>query len=438
MTAYYVRSGAAGAGTGADWANAYTTLVAALAGKSAGDVFYVSEDHAETQASAMSIAPPGSIASPTPIICVNHSGSVPPVSADLRTTATISTTGTNNISFSAGGYYKGIIFTAGSGAGGAQLIIPTTGTSVSVFEDCSLRIGSTGNGKIVLGNGGVNLAMVELLNTTVSFAAIGQGFSVAGAAFRWKNTASALLGTIPTTLFDWVSGRGGDILLRGVDLSAAGSGKTIIGATASVFGRFQAIDCKLNASVTKATTPNGPGVLEPEFYRSGSSGVNYNLNETKYSGTLDEELTIVRTGGASDGTTPLAWKIVTSANTTWYTPFVAPPIAIWNDTTGSSVTATVQGIWGGGAVPNSDEIWLEVEYLGSGASPQASFVNDSKADPLASAAGQTAGSGTWGGSTTKFELAASFTPQQKGWIFVTVKAAKASSTFYIDPKVTLT
>ncbi|TIR86416.1 MAG: hypothetical protein E5X04_00670 [Mesorhizobium sp.] len=179
-------------------------------------------------------------------------------------------------------------------------------------------------------------------------------------------------------------------------------------------------------------------MLEPEFYRSGSSGVNYNINETKYSGTLDEELTIVRTGGASDGTTPLAWKIVTSANTTWYTPFTSPPIAIWNDTTGSSVTATVQGIWGGGAAPNNDEIWVEVEYLGDASSPRGSFANDSKADPLASAAGQTAGSGTWGGSTTKFELAATFTPQQKGWILVTVKAAKPSSTFYIDPKVTLT
>ncbi|RUV20367.1 MAG: hypothetical protein E5X38_07450 [Mesorhizobium sp.] len=438
MATYYVRSGAAGAGTGADWANAYTTLVAALAGKSAGDVFYVSEDHAESQASAMAISPPGTIANPTPIICVNHLGSVPPVSADLRTTATITTTGTNNISFSASGYYKGITFNAGTGAGGAQIILPTTGTSVSIFEDCSLRINSTGNGKILLGNGGVNLALVELINSTVSFGAIGQGFTIAGAAFRWRNTASALLGTIPTTLFDWTSGRGGDVLLRGVDLSAAGSGKTIIGATGSVFGRFQAIDCKLNASVTKATTPTGPGVLEPEFYRSGSSGVNYNINETKYSGTLDEELTIVRTGGASDGTTPLAWKIVTSANTTWYTPFTSPPIAIWNDTTGSSVTATVQGIWGGGAAPNNDEIWVEVEYLGDASSPRGSFANDSKADPLASAAGQTAGSGTWGGSTTKFELAATFTPQQKGWILVTVKAAKPSSTFYIDPKVTLT
>ena len=145
----------------------------------------------------------------------------------------------------------------------------------------------------------------------------------------------------------------------------------------------------------------------------------------------------MRTGGASDGTTPIAWKIVTTANCTYSMPFECPPIAIWNDTTGSAKTATVEGIWGGGAVPNDDDIWLEVEYLGDASSPQGSFVNDGKADLLATAAGQTSSSETWGGSTTKFKLACTFTPQMKGWIYARVKCAKASSTFYIDPLVTL-
>jgi hypothetical protein len=64
MASVYVRSGAAGAGTGADWANAYTTLAAAFTAKAAGDVFYVSDDHAETQASAMTLVSPGTAANP--------------------------------------------------------------------------------------------------------------------------------------------------------------------------------------------------------------------------------------------------------------------------------------------------------------------------------------------------------------------------------------
>jgi hypothetical protein len=66
MANVYVYSGAAGAGTGADWTNAYTTLTAALAAKAAGDDFWVAHDHAETQASALTLTSPGTPASAVP------------------------------------------------------------------------------------------------------------------------------------------------------------------------------------------------------------------------------------------------------------------------------------------------------------------------------------------------------------------------------------
>jgi len=161
--------------------------------------------------------------------------------------------------------------------------------------------------------------------------------------------------------------------------------------------------------------------------------VNYTVHRHRYSGLLVEETTIIRTGGASDGTTPIAWKITTTANCSYSLPFECPPIAIWNDTTGSSVTATIEGVWGGGAVPNDDDIWIDVEYLGDASSSQGSFVNDGKADLIIAAAGQASSAETWGGSTTKFKLAVSFTPQQRGWIYARVKCGKASTTFYVDP-----
>lgn len=442
MTAYYVRSGAAGAGTGADWANAYTTLTAAFSGKAAGDIFYVSEDHSESTAGTLTLQTPGTASNPCYVICVNHLGSVPPVSADLRTTAQVATSANNSISFNnAGTVYIGIKFIAGNGTGNPFINIATAANSFTKFINCSLQIGSTGAaGSISIGNSGsTGACYTEWVNTTVSFANTGQVINVAG-TLRWYDTASALLNTIPSTLFAFIANRGGDLECRGVDFSAAGSGKTIVGNTVSAATSVRAMfmDCKINASATFAATPSAHAQIVIDAVRTGASGVNYNQNRTRYAGTLIEETTVVLTGGASDGTTPLAWRIDTTANAHWGMPFEAPPIAIWNDTTGSLVNAAVQGIWGGGAVPNNDEIWLEVEYLGSSSSPLASFAHDSKADVLASAAGQTAGSGTWGGSTTKFKLDASFTPQQKGWILVRVKAAKASSTFYIDPKVTLT
>jgi hypothetical protein len=300
-------------------------------------------------------------------------------------------------------------------------------------------MGSTGAGMITIGNGGfTDGSYTEFNNTTVSFSAVGQKIDMAG-TLRWRNTPSALLGTIPTNLFYPSSTRGGIVECIGVDFSAAGSGKTIVGAnSAGVSQTFRFVDCKLDPAVTKSAVPTSLSSGEIDFIRSGSTGVNYTVFRHRLSGTLDHETTIVRTGGASDGTTPISWKVVTTANCTYSMPFECPPIAIWNDTTGSAKTATVEGIWGGGAVPNDDDIWLEVEYLGDASSPQGSFVNDGKATVLTTAAAQTSSSETWGGSTTKFKLNVTFTAQQKGWIYARVKCAKASSTFYIDPKITLT
>lgn len=437
MASYYVRSGAAGAGTGADWANAYTTLAAAISGKAAGDIFYVSEDHAETTAGSITLTFPGTVANPNKVICADHAGTVPPVAADLRATAAINSSGANSINLGGGGVHcDGVIFQAGVSSSGTATINVGNGNNFShTLKNCSLRIAATGSTSRI-NWGSLDSSYVTLENTTVSFANAGQAIKIVGKA-TWSNTPSALLGTIPTTLF--ISGNNADAQvaeIRGIDLSAAGSGKTIVGTGAGPTAAYTFIDCKLNAAVTLAATPSNQGAAEIDYVRSGSSG-NYRQARFRYSGTLIEETTIVRTGGASDGTTPIAWKIVTTANAYWTVPFEAPPIAIWNDTTGSPVTATIEGIWGGGAVPNDDEIWVEAEYLGDASSPQGSFVNDSKANVLSTAAGQAAGSGTWGGSTTKFKLEVTFTPQQKGLVLLRVKAAKVSSTFYVDPKVTL-
>lgn len=440
MAVYYVYSGAGGSANGSSWANAFTTLTTAFATEAAGDTLYVAHDHSESSASNLTLTSSGTIGNPTKVICVDRGGSVPPVSADRRATAQVATTVNTTINMPGFTHYDGIIFVAGNSTGATTINTVGSNGAWQRFDNCSFRLGSTGAGSIQLGAAGAVLgSYTEFNNTTVSFSAVTQTISVAG-ALRWRNTLSALIGAqVPTILFTPTSGRGGYVECIGVDLSAAGSGKTIAGAQqTSSASLYRFVDCKLNASVTKSTVPPSHGSPEVDFVRSGSSGINYTVYRHRVSGSLEEETTVVRTGGASDGTTPIAWKIITTANCTYSLPFECQPIAIWNDTTGSSVTATIEGIWGGGAVPLDNEIWLEAEYLGDASSPQGSFVNDGTADLLTTAANQTSSSATWGGSTTKFKLAVTFTPQQKGWIYCRVRCAKASSTFYVDPLVTLT
>lgn len=434
MAAYYVWSGAVGAGTGADWANAFTTLTTAFVTEVAGDTLYVAHDHVEASATTLTLTSSGTNALLTKVVCVNRAGSVPPVSADRRATAQVTTTGNITINLNGFTHYDGVIFIAGNSTGIAHINVQNTANASARFDNCSFRLGSTGTTSRISVLS-ANAAYIEWNNTTVSFAAVGQGISCGVNILRWRNTLSALLGTMPTTLF--YPGNGGTVECIGVDFSAAGAGKTICG-TLATFGplMFQFLDCKLNAAVTKSAVPAAVASNEVDFTRSGAAGVNYTVHRHRVSGLLTEEITIVRAGGASDGTTPIAWKIVTTANCNYSLPFECPPIAIWNDTVGSPVTATVEGI--GAALPTDQECWLDLEYLGDASTPQGSFVNDGMLDLLMAPANQAMSSATWGGSTTAFKLAVTFTPQQKGWVYARVKCAKASSTFYIDPLVTLT
>jgi hypothetical protein len=399
MANVYVRSAATGAGTGADWANAYTTLAAAFAAKAAGDDFWVSEDHAETQASAMTLTPPGTAASPNRVICVNHAGSVPPVSADLRTTATVTTTGAFAITLGAGyAYFRGITLSGGSGAVPAG--ISASGDGALVFDTCKLITpGTTGaSSKMRLGTfAAAQKSKTELRNTTVQFGATADTLTVNG-DFIWKNTPNAIAGaTLPTTLFTTnavSTSITGVAFLEGVDLSALASGKTLFSSTGTS-KRYMVKDCKLGASVTISATITGQGGLEVDLINCDSGDTNYRTERYRYEGTQTTETTIVRTGGASDGTTPISWKIVTG-NSTRYMPYECLPITIWNETVGNPVTLTVEGIWGGGAVPNNSDIWMDVEYLGTSGFPLGIFATNGPADPLDAGSALASSSETWG------------------------------------------
>lgn len=424
MADKYVYSGAGGAGTGADWANAYTTLAAALTGGADGDRFFVAHDHSESTAGAVTWSK-GTAASPCQILCVNRAGSVPPVSADLTTGASLAVTGVNNLT--TGGHVslcQGLTISVADGTNAATLILAGTWN----LKTCTLKnLGNSGSGFIRLSSGG----KISLDNTTVQFSNASQTITVTSGGFlEWKNTPTAIQGaTLPNNLF--AASNVGVAYLEGVDLVAL-SAKTILQTPTGTFN-LMLKDCKLPASITRMGAATSP---QPSITLINCDGgdTNYRTEKENYMGAQTIETTIVRTGGASDGTTPIAWKFVSSANAKLTNPFESLPIQIWNDAVGSSKTLTVYGIWGGGAVPNNDDIWIEVEYLGTSGFPLGSVVSSGKADVLAANAALATDTSTWGGSTTKFKMTATFTPQEKGYVTVRIKVGAASATLYIDPK----
>jgi hypothetical protein len=183
-----------------------------------------------------------------------------------------------------------------------------------------------------------------------------------------------------------------------------------------------------------------------QIVRSDSSGTGYKSARYQYEGAETTETSITRVGGASDPTGQAqSRKIVTTANSQWLRPFKAEPYAVWNPVTGANVTVTVYGTINAGVLPNNDDIWLEVEYLGSSLSPLGTMVTTTKASVLAANAAVASDGSTWNGGGSgagwsPFKLTTTLSspqPGMTGYIHARVRAAKPSVTYYIDPKIVL-
>jgi hypothetical protein len=433
MANWFVRSSATGTGAGTSWTNATTTIAAAITLSAAGDTFFVADDHAETQASALTLSFKGTPAVPDKVLCVDHT-ITSPGTGDLKTTATATTTGAFNVNVNGSFFCYGITFNCGTGSGGQLLILSGLSNNVQIFQSCAFNLVVTGAGGLIHTANGV-FSKVKWINCSVSFGAVGQSISSRGGFFEWVDTASPITGAnIPTNLLTPTTLA--SFKLEGVDFSSVASGKAILslGSNSSYIGVMK--ECKLGAGTITSGTP-GWYPFRFDVIRCDSANTNYRNESYQYMGTGTTETTIVRTGGATDGTTGFSNKVVTTANSNWTTPYEMTPIAIWNDVVGSAKTITMEAI--ASAVLNNDEVWMDVEYMGSATFPVASRSTTTKANILATGAANTTSTQTWGGALSgKFKMAVTITPQQKGPITVYVKVAKASTTVYIDPFITVT
>lgn len=432
----YVRStDGSDADNGSTWSQANATLAGAFTDAAAGDRIYVSDNHAETQASAMTLTSPGTAASPCEIVCGDDAAEPPTA---VATSATISATAANNIAFNGFGYARGITFSAGSGTSNGQITFTSGSPWWWRFEACTLKLnGNNTNSRIQCGGNATTNddGLLELIDCICHFSNASQGI-VARQPFIWRG--GSIAGTAPTTLFPSVSNGVAcqRVLVENVDLSAISN--SLVDASSAVPCRFEFRNCKLHASVAITTGSNaGQGGVEILLVNCDGADTNYRYRKHNYRGDEYHETTIVRTGGASDDTTSFSRKIVTSANAKFVAPYETEWIPVVCDDL-TSTTLTVEIVTDNVTLTDG-EAWLEVDYMGTSGFPLGVIADDAKADILASAANQATSTVTWTttGLTTpvKQKLAVTFTPQEKGIARVRVCVAKASTTVYYCPEV---
>ena len=431
---------------GSTWALAKATLTGAAAIDAAGDTIYLSQAHSESTSAPVTIALAGTASNPVNVICGNDAAGPPTA---VATTAIIATTLTNAITVSGSCYVFGVSFDCATGATSASINLSAGANQAQIYDNCALRLNSTGvaGTRLNLGNTSTGqVGLVELHDCVLRFSGNAQGLTTG------KTRIKIIGGSIESGSTAQISGffRGNpasgvsDIVIRNFDFSNLGSACSMHeGFGANHAGTLVIQDCKMpsgwSGGVGVVTSPS----FRASMYNCDNADTNYRLWIEDYAGSIVSETTIVRTGGATDGTTPISWKLTTSANANEYVaPLISDPISVWNETTGSAKTITVEIVHDSVTALDDDEVWVEVTYLGTSGYPLGSVITDHRTNILATPAAQTSSSETW--TTTgltnpnKQRLSVSITPQEKGFITARVFVGKPSYTIYVDPEITVT
>jgi len=315
-------------------------------------------------------------------------------------------------------------------------------------EGCTFHLNNTAStAGITLGSAtDTDDSNVVLKNCVFRFGSTAQKFYATGngRAFIQGGSISAS-GSAITVLVQ--AGKSEYLTFDGVDLSAGATDMAIISTgLTTTNARYVLRNCKLPAgwSGNLVGSAWGSASASVEMYNCAAGDTNYAMWVETFTGAVTADATVYRDGGASNGTTPISWKMVSSANATYPSGCLeSPEIVKWNDTVGSGITVTIEvSQINGAANLNLEDCWVEVMYLGTSGTPLALFQNDAPTNVLAAAGTpQASSSETWtghaGGAPVTQKLTVSFTPQEVGFLHAKVKLANASATVWICPKLTV-
>lgn len=442
MANYYVYSGATGAANGSSWADAFTTLSAAMTWAVGGDFVYVANDHNNIVAGANSLSSAGVKGNPVFVVCVNRAGSVPPVAADMVSSPSgiEGTSGANAYGIGGSVHVHGMDFRSATLSGSQSFVFSFNGGDDIVLEKCAVRLMNTGGSAVLsFGGSGASGTRVVLLDTSIHFGQASQRINFRNVDFLWRG------GSIGTTAVTSLIAQAGSSLDRGCNARFEGVDFSLL--TGTIFNSHQSLltaqfnNCRFSATTwaSIAALASRPSVVGSflDFVNCGSGAVNYDSRRVTYQGDVTVD-TAVKLAG-SDGTTGYSLKAVTTANANISSPLELFEIVEWIDSPGPK-TVEVEVITDGVALTDAD-VFMTVMALDNASYPTTGRYTTRK--PLVgapSALGSSTAAWTHGlASPQKFKLTKGSIPvEMKGCVRVLVFVAKPSTTVYVEPKVSIT
>lgn len=359
--------------------------------------------------------------------------------------------GTNGYYVNLGGtaakvYFWGLTFRISSGISQYVGVAAADGAHHE-FENCLIYFTGTGNHYIQLGTGASAANSFALFkNCTLQFSAVGQNIYPCG---HLQMEGGSVTTTAPTTFISAGGATGGNLYFEGVDLSLLGSGKTLLGSQYNYPMEVYFSRCKLGASVTPFATQTPANKSSAHLYMFdcsvAESGGGANLLFAYYDsfGSVVSDTGTYFTSGAA----AQSWKITTTANCSYYTPFVTPWVDLYHSGT-SAITPYFEVLRNDGTATKryDDTAWAEFaakktsgEVTSTFYSDRCSLANKLAATPSLQADGAGTGSWTIGSSNSpasfKCDSGTSITPAEVGHLRGRLVVGVASATLYLDPQI---
>jgi len=312
------------------------------------------------------------------------------------------------------------------------------------LEDCTLKAGN----QVMLGSASaheVRWVDTELISTTTSLAAIQPGVPGDPVHFIWSNgpnNSSKFTGGSETEFL--LPGSGMNVRIVGVDLSTVNTKLVDLTSRVAVV-LIEFVNCTIPASVTVADWAGDDASGRVHLLNCDDTTGN-DLHRTE--GHDRFGVTVVTDAdfnddGASDGTTNIAWKMVSGSRalefhgwheSLWISGWVNSPGPKVFTIETNSENVTFQ----------DDELWMELEFLDSAGDTQSGMIHDRMVNVDSTPANQhdSAANPTWTtpNITTekKQQLQVQANVLRPGPFRARVCLAKPSATVWIDPLVKVT
>jgi len=328
-----------------------------------------------------------------------------------------------------------------AGTGSTSLALLGTAGQHTVYEDCYLWQGSSGATAAIIAGVIDGATFCELRNCTLRFSGttenkaffVGCKMVIVGGSVSSAGSIPACFARIGT------QDPGGTTLdVIGMDLSAMGS-SSLIGDTSTAAGVARFSQCKLGSGYVMLSTQTRASRAGAEVYVFDcASGDTHGLfGYANAMGSVVSDTGIYVTAGAA----AQSWKIVTTANCSFYTPFETPWLGYYNTGT-SAITPYIEILRDGSATAyQDDEVWMDIAAKVTTTSTIATLYSD-RMTPLGTPANQAAGAGTgsWTGENAtawsgKCAIGSSITPAETGHIQARIVVGEPSITVYADPQI---